>query len=73
MMQDIADWLTQWTAQNLDPSAHAGEKAELHDAAKRCVEEGEAAGFTVQQLKEAAQGDVERYLLNAQNARRTEG
>ena len=69
MAQDIADWLTQWTADNLDPNGRAEEKAELHDEAKRCVEAGEAAGYTVQQIKDAAQGDVERYLMNAQNSR----
>ncbi len=67
-MQDIADWLTQWTAQNIDPSARAEEKADLQGVAKQLVEDGKAAGFTVQQIKEAAAGDVERYLVNAQNA-----
>jgi hypothetical protein len=68
MQQDIADWLTQWAARNLDFSKRPEQKSELTDKARQCVTDGEAAGFTIAQLKDAAGGDVEHYLLDANNA-----
>ena len=52
MQQDIADWLTQWTATNLDFNSRPEQKSDMTDQARRCVADGEAAGFTVAQLKD---------------------
>jgi len=61
------EWLQGWVAKNLTPG-YVDAKAEMQDEAKTCVADAEAAGITIAQIKEAAGGDLETYLVRQQNA-----
>ena len=63
------DWLEQWAKANLSAAQHPHEKSDVQAQARRCAEEATAAGLTIAQLKEAAGGDLEAFLLGKQNAR----
>lgn len=66
-MAGIKDWLDDRVQEIIrDPGLHE-DKADFRDHAKALVESAEADGFTVAEIKEAC-GDVERYLLDQQNA-----
>lgn len=64
---DVAQWLEQWVESNLGDRARVGSKAEMHDQAKACVEEAKAAGISVAEVKDAADGDLEAYLVERRN------
>ncbi len=64
---DVAQWLEQWVESYLGDRAHVGSKAETHDQAKACVEEALAAGISVAEVKDAADGDLEAYLVERRN------
>ncbi|NWJ27635.1 hypothetical protein [Rhizobium sp. RM] len=67
-MAGITDWLDDRVQEIIrDPGLHEN-KADFRDQAKTLVESAEAEGFTVAEIKEACGGDVERYLLDQQNA-----
>ncbi len=65
---DARQWLEQWAANHLGHSSHVEAKAEMHDPAEACVAAAREAGFSVADMKEAANGDVEVYLMRWQNA-----
>ena len=64
---DVAQWLEQWVETNLTHHAHVSLKAEMHDQAKACVEEAVAVGISVVEVKDAADGDLETYLMERKN------
>ncbi len=67
-MAGITDWLDDRVQEiNRDPGLYHN-KADFRAQAKALVESAEAEGFSVAQIKEACGGDVERYLLDQQNA-----
>ena len=65
---DVAQWLEQWVEEHLAARRHVGRKAEVHDQAKACAEEARSAGISMAEIKDAADGDLEAYLLQRQNA-----
>ena len=65
---DVAQWLEQWVEEHLDDSRRVGRKAEVHVQAKACAEEARSAGISIAEIKDAADGDLEAYLLQRQNA-----
>ncbi len=67
-MADINSWLEGQVSALLGMPFFAEEKAEFRDAAKALVEQGQAAGYTVEQIKDACDGDVETYLMDRQNS-----
>jgi hypothetical protein len=67
MAVDPADWLRQWTERNLPPPNGAPDKASVRDAARTCAEDAASAGISIAELKQAAGGDVETYLVHRQN------
>ncbi|MNI85617.1 hypothetical protein D3C73_1426250 [compost metagenome] len=67
-MAEINDWLDDRIQEIINSPGFHENKAEFRDQAKILIVSGEAEGFTVAQIKEACGGDVERYLLDQQNA-----
>ena len=65
---DVVQWLEQWAELNLHSQGHVERKAEMHDQAKACAEEAKAAGIPIVELKDAAEGDLEAFLVRRQNA-----
>ena len=65
---DVVQWLEQWVELNLHAQGHVERKAEMHDQAKACAEEAKAAGIPIVELKDAAEGDLEAFLVRRQNA-----
>ena len=65
---DVAQWLEQWVEEHLAAHRRAGRKAEVHDQARACAEEARSAGISIAEIEEAADGDLESYLLQRQNA-----
>lgn len=65
---DVVQWLEQWVEMNLHAQGHVERKAEMHDQAKACAEEAKAAGIPIVELKDAADGDLEAFLVRRQNA-----
>ncbi len=65
---DVVQWLEQWVELNLHSQGHVERKAEMHDQAKACAEEAKAAGIPIVELKDAAEGDLEAFLVRRQNA-----
>ncbi|GGG06808.1 hypothetical protein [Rhizobium wenxiniae] len=67
-MTAIADWLDDRIQEIIRSPALHDDKADFRDQAKVLVESARADGFSVAEIKEACGGDVERYLLDQQNA-----
>jgi hypothetical protein len=67
-MARINDWLVDRIQEIINTAGFHERKAEFRDEAKALVEEAEAEGFTVAEVKQACGGDVESYLLDQQNA-----
>lgn len=67
-MANVNDWLDDRIQEIINSPGFHGNKAEFRDQAKVLVESGESEGFTIAEIKEACGGDVERYLLEQQNA-----
>lgn len=66
-MVDVDQWLEQWVEAHLNAPGRVEEKSEMHDEAKICAEEAKATGISVVDLKQAAGGDLEAYLVTRQN------
>lgn len=67
-MAGITDWLDDRVQEIIRDPGLRENKADFRAQAKTLVECAEAEGFTVAEIKEACGGDVERYLLEQQNA-----
>ncbi|WP_430252288.1 hypothetical protein [Neorhizobium sp. DAR64860/K0K1] len=67
-MAAIADWLDDRVQEIIRSPALHDDKGDFRDQAKVLVESARADGFSVAEIKEACGGDVERYLLDQQNA-----
>ena len=67
-MAEINDWLDDRIQEIINSPGFHENKAEFRDQAKVLVESGQSEGFTIAEIKEACGGDVERYLLEQQNA-----
>ena len=65
---DVVRWLEQWLELNLHSQGHVERQAEMHDQAKACAVEAKAVGIPIVELKDAAEGDLEAFLLRRQNA-----
>jgi len=61
-------WLENWVEEHLGVPGYAEDKAAMRECAKLCAADAIAAGISISQLKEAAGGDLEAYLLEQQNA-----
>jgi hypothetical protein len=61
------EWLEGWVNGNLNLPGHQEKKAAMRDGAAACAEQAKAAGISIAELKEAAGGDLEIYLLDRQN------
>ncbi|WP_131195593.1 hypothetical protein [Lichenihabitans psoromatis] len=68
-MVDVEQWLEQWVEDHLDAPEPVREKAEMHDQARACANDAAAAGIPIADLKQAANGDLETYLVERQNIR----
>lgn len=67
-MARIHDWLDDRIQEIINTPGFHEQKAEFRDQAKALVEDAEAEGFSVAEIKDACGGDVETYLLDQQNA-----
>ena len=67
-MSDINEWLENNTESFLGDLTFSEEKSEFRDAAKALVEQAQSAGYTIEQIKDACDGDVETYLMDRQNS-----
>jgi hypothetical protein len=64
---DPKTWLELWVGKHLGAPVFAEGKAAMRDAAKACVADGLDAGLSIMQIKEAAGGDLEAYLVIKQH------
>jgi hypothetical protein len=62
------EWLEQWVHGNLDAPGHVDRKSTMRDLAAVCAQDGTAAGYSIADIKAAADGDLETYLVRQQNA-----
>lgn len=60
---DVDQWLESWAETTFRRPAGAHDKADLREEAKRCAAAAEAAGIPIVELKAAAGGDLETFLL----------
>lgn len=67
-MKAIDEWLEEHVSGFLGQPAFSESKAEFREAAQLLVSEATSAGYSVQDIKEACDGDVETYLMHRQNA-----
>ena len=67
MSTDPQDWLDSWIDENLAPE-HRENKALMAAEAEKCREDACAAGISTAKLDKVTAGDLEAYLLKAQNA-----
>lgn len=63
---DAREWLAKWADDNINSPGYAEDKAGMQADAVVCAADAQAAGFWIAQLKEAANGDLETYLLQQQ-------
>lgn len=64
---DVTQWLEQWVEEHLTSSVHVDRKSEMRDWAKACADDAQANGISIAELKEAANGDLETFLVERQN------
>lgn len=62
------DWLDNWAKEYLVTPAHVTKKSDMRALAAACARDADAAGIHVIDLKMAAEGDLELYLVGKQNA-----
>jgi hypothetical protein len=67
-MQIINDWLDDKLQEIFDEPGFHEKKSHFKSQAKSLYLAAEAAGYSVAELKDACGGDVERFLLEQQNA-----
>jgi hypothetical protein len=68
MSVDAEKWLRNWVRDNVRPGESAACKSSVQGDARSCFAAAIGAGLGVAQLKEAAGGDLEIYLMNRKNA-----
>ena len=68
---DVDQWLEGWVENNLNAPGHVQAKAEMRDQAEACAVAATSDGISIAELKEAAGGDLEQYLVDRHNALRT--
>jgi hypothetical protein len=68
---DVDQWLEGWVENNLNSLSSAEAKADMRDQAEACAIQATTDGISITELKDAAGGDLERYLLDRQKARKT--
>jgi hypothetical protein len=61
------EWLDNWVEENLQVPQYYEDKSEMAEDAATCRAAAEVDGISEKDLNAAASGDLERYLLNAQN------
>jgi hypothetical protein len=64
---DIGEWLELWCDENINATSRIEKKSQMRDFAEKCAEAAEAADIKITELKKAAGGDLETYLMNFQN------
>ncbi|WEZ85529.1 hypothetical protein P6U16_26085 (plasmid) [Rhizobium sp. 32-5/1] len=69
-MQDIRDWLKSRIPELVSFQKDASEKSDFQLEAKALWLKAEAAGYSVAELKQACEGDIEKYLLDLQKGYR---
>lgn len=65
---DVDQWLEGWVENNLTAPGYVEAKAAMRDQAEACAVEATSEGISIAELKEAAGGDLEAYLLDRRNA-----
>jgi hypothetical protein len=69
-MQDIRDWLKSRIQELVSFQRDASEKSDFQLEAQALWLKAEAAGYSVAELKQACEGDIEKYLLDLQEGYR---
>jgi len=64
---DAKEWLDNWVEENLQVPQYYEDKSEMAEDAATCRAAAGVDGISDKALNAAAGGDLERYLLNAQN------
>ena len=62
------DWLEDWIEENLMTPQHNEDKIEMGREAAACRKAAGAAGISDEAVNNVAGGDLEAYLLRAQNS-----
>lgn len=67
-MSDISvrSWLERWAAVRLDTPGYAARKADMRTDAEACAHEAQDVGISIAELKAAADGDLEIFLMDRQ-------
>jgi hypothetical protein len=66
-MTDINDWLDENSDNFLGQPTFSEDKSDFRDAAKALTVQAQAAGYSVEEVKDACGGDVESFLMKRQN------
>ena len=66
-MHDLEQWLENWAEENLHTPLYREDKRAMSAEAESCKSDAEKAGIRSRDLIAAAGGDLEGYLLKAQN------
>lgn len=64
---DAKQWLHDWIEENLQVPHYFEDKSEMAEDAATCRAAAEVDGISRTDLNKAAGGDLEKYLLAAQN------
>ena len=73
-MSDISirSWLERWARTRLDTPGYAARKADMRADAEACAHAAQAVGISISELKAAADGDLEVFLMDRQEKRTDE-
>ena len=66
--ESVEDWLEDWVEQNLQSPQYHENRSTMSGDAVTCRRDAQEAGYSSAELDRAAGGDLESYLMRAQNA-----
>ena len=66
--ENAEEWLESWVDENIQTPGYYEDKSAMRSESAQCREDAKAEGISEAALIDAAGGDLEAYVLRAQNA-----
>jgi hypothetical protein len=65
---NVDEWLQWWAKEGIESKKRVEDKSGMRSLAAACATDAREADISIPELKQAAHGDLEEYLMRCQNA-----